>query len=73
MWFLFLFLVVHLKIKDDDTSRSSFIVQDSFSYPGFGFVLSVVLSKSVRNCVGILMRIVLNLIIAFGRMAIFTV
>jgi hypothetical protein len=31
------------------------------------------LSSSVKNCVGILMRITLNLKIAFGKMAIFTI
>jgi hypothetical protein len=43
---------------------------------GFMFVhmkLRITLSMSVENCVGILMGIVLNLWIAFSRMAIFTI
>jgi hypothetical protein len=34
--------------------------------------LRVALSMFVKNCIGILMGIALNLLIAFGRMAIFT-
>jgi hypothetical protein len=49
--------------SDGDTFSSSFIVQNCFSYPmGFFFVVVVIffmivriaLSKSVRNCFGIL-------------------
>jgi hypothetical protein len=47
-----------------DTPRTSFLVQECFGYPGLFFymkLLSVVLSRSVKNCVGILMEIALNL------------
>ena len=33
----------------------------------------IVLSRSVKNCIGILMGIALNLYIAFGRIAIFII
>ena len=49
---------VELKIRDGDISGSSFIVQDCFSDPGllfFHMKLSIVLSRFVMNCVGILM------------------
>jgi hypothetical protein len=67
--------VVQLEIRDGDISRSSFIVQDYFSYSPF-FVLffpyekieicsfnllKIVLSMLVKNCVRILMKISLNL------------
>jgi hypothetical protein len=35
--------------------------------------LKIVLSRSVKNCVGILMGIAFNLYIAFGKMANFTI
>jgi hypothetical protein len=35
--------------------------------------LRIALSMSVKNCVGILMGIMLNLYIVFGRMAIVTI
>ena len=38
----------------------------------FHIKLIIVLSRSVKNFVGILMGIVLNLLIAFGRISIFT-
>ena len=38
----------------------------------FHMKLTIVLSRSVKNCVGILMGIVLNLQITFGRIVIFT-
>ena len=57
--------VARLEVRESNTSRSSFIVQGCFSYPGiFGFFhmkLRIILSKSVKNCVVILMGIVLNL------------
>ena len=49
-----------------DSSRYSFIVQNCFGYPGFLFShmkLKIVLSKSVRNYIGIVMEIVLSLYI----------
>ena len=52
----------------------SFLAQDCFIYTGFLFIhmkLSIVLMRFVKNCVGILTGIVLNLQIAFGQMAIF--
>lgn len=53
--------VVRLEIRDDDTSRNYFII---YSYPAF-FVfdrkLTIAVSRSVSNCVGILMGNVLNL------------
>ena len=39
----------------------------------FHMKMSIVLSRSVKNCVGILMEIALNLSIAFGRIAIFII
>lgn len=58
--------VVQLEIGNCETSSSSFILQDSFSYLGF-FVFfrytveNFSLSKSAKNCVGILMGVALNL------------
>ena len=49
-----------LEIRGSDTSGSSFIVQDCFSYPGFfvfPYVVEYIISRSVKNCVGILMGI----------------
>ena len=46
-----------LDVRDGDSSGSSFIVQDCLGYPGFFFPhmkLSIILSRSVRNCVRIL-------------------
>ena len=61
---------------DGDTSSSSLIAQNCFSDPGgflcFHMKLKIVLSISVKNCIGILMGIALNLCIAFGRMPVFT-
>ena len=55
--------IIELDVRDSDASGSSFIVQDSFDNPGFFFhlKLSIVLSRSVKKCVGILMEIALNL------------
>ena len=47
--------VAELETRENDTSRISFIVQNSFSYLGFLFFhkkLNIVLSSSVKNCVG---------------------
>jgi hypothetical protein len=64
--------VLQLKVRNDDTSRSSFILQDCFSYAGF-FVfvffsvfyfhmkLRIVLPRYIKNCIGILMGIALTL------------
>ena len=58
--------------KDADT-LVSLIVQDCFNYTIFSlYELSIILSKSVKNFVGILMGIALTLYVAFGKMAIFT-
>lgn len=56
--------VVELEIKDGDTSGSFFIIQDCFSYPFCFFPYEdpiPILSRSVKNCVGILMGIALHL------------
>jgi hypothetical protein len=74
-----LLIVVQLEVRDSDSSKSSCIVIDHFSSPGYvclfdGFVfmfcflflffsqmkLRIVLSRSVKNCVGIFMGIALN-------------
>lgn len=80
MWFLLLFLLVHLEIRDGDPSGSSLIVQDCFSNPGFFVCLfyymkfSIVLSMSVnlylywnfdRHCI--------ESVYCFCRVPIFTV
>jgi hypothetical protein len=39
MWFLLLLLLVQFEIRDSDTSRSSFIVQDCFSSHRFWFYM----------------------------------
>ena len=68
--------VIKLDVRDSDAFRSSFIVQDCFGSPGF-FVFPYEVNycsfKVCEECVGILMGIALNLQIAFGRTAIFTV
>jgi hypothetical protein len=63
--FYYYFSVVQLKIRDSDTSSSSFIVQDCFIYHEFlvflvvaGFFsphlkLKIVFSGSIKNCVGV--------------------
>ena len=56
--------IVELEVRECDASRCSFIFQGCFGYPGllfFHMKLSIVLSRSVKNCVGILMGITLNL------------
>jgi hypothetical protein len=56
--------VVQLEIRDGDTSRSSFIVQDCFSYPRFfGFLYEVenCYFNVCKKCVDILMGIALQL------------
>ena len=58
------FLVVQLEVRDSDSARSSFIVENSFCYPRFLLFqmnLQIALSNSVKYCVGILMGIALNL------------
>ena len=60
--------VVALEIRDGDTSGSTpFIVENCFSYSGVLFAclfihveLTIVLSRSVHTCIGILMGLVLN-------------
>jgi hypothetical protein len=55
--------------------RSSLFFRNVFTILGFLFFhmkLRTVLSISVKNYVGILMGIALNLYIAFGKMVIFT-
>jgi hypothetical protein len=48
--------VILLGIRDDDTSRVSFILHECFSYPGILFLhmkLSIAISMSVNNCIGL--------------------
>lgn len=57
--------VVQLEVTPrNDTSRSSFIVQNCFSYLEFFFhtKLTIALLRSVKNYVGISMGIALNLV-----------
>ena len=62
--------VVQFEMKDGDTSRSSFLTQDCFSYPDFcASIWSWNFSfKVLKNCIGVLIGMALNLWIAFGRM-----
>jgi hypothetical protein len=63
--FITIALYLQVKIRDNDTSSSSFIIQNCFSYAGFlcsHMKLRLVLSRSVKNCVRILMEISLNLV-----------
>jgi len=56
--------VILLEVRDSDSPSSSFIVEDSFYYPGFFVIqmnLQIALSIAVKNCIGILMGIALNL------------
>ena len=56
--------VIELKVRDGDASGSSFIVQGFLANLGLLLLhikLSSVLSRSVKNCAGIFMRIALNL------------
>ena len=55
--------IIEFDVRDSDAAGSSFIIQHCFCYPVFFFhmKLSIVLSRSVKNCVGILMGIALNL------------
>jgi hypothetical protein len=64
LFYCYSFLVL-LEIGDGGIFSSSFIIQDCFSYPIL-FVclhmnLKTVFSRSVKNCVEILMAIMLNL------------
>ena len=69
--------VVQLEIRDGGYSRISLIVHVFvLIYAEFLFFcmkLRIVLSRCVKNCVGILMRRTLNLYIVLGKMALFTV
>jgi hypothetical protein len=56
--------VVKLEVRDADSSRGSFIVKNYFSvldFLPFQMKLRIVLSMSLKNCIGILMGIALNL------------
>ena len=56
--------VVEFEVRDGDASRSSFIVQDCFGYPGFLLLhmkSSTDLLMSLKNFAGILLGIALNL------------
>ena len=63
--------IIELDVRDGDASGSSFVVQDCFGYPVLFFYMKliIVFSESVKNCVGILVGIALNLQIAFCRIA----
>ena len=55
--------VVQLEVRDGDSPRSSFIVENSVCYPGFLLFqmnLEIALFNSMKNRVGILMEIALN-------------
>jgi hypothetical protein len=56
--------VVQLDFPGGDSFRISFIVENDFHYPGFLLFqmnLQIALSNSMKNWVGILMGIALNL------------
>ena len=56
--------VVDFEVRNCDASRSSFIAQDCFGYPGFFLFcmkLSTVLLRSLKNFAGTLIGIALNL------------
>jgi hypothetical protein len=58
------FSVIQLEIRDGESLRNSFIVNNCFYYPGvlfFCMKLRIGLSMSLKNCVGVLMETVLNL------------
>ena len=64
-----------LEVRCTDSNRSTFLVDNSLSYPGFLLFqmnLRIALSNSVKNWVVILTGIALNLYIAFGSMVILT-
>jgi len=55
--------VAQIEVRDGDSSQNSFIVQDSFDYPGFFVFPNEVENCSFRfykNFVGILMGIAWN-------------
>ena len=56
--------VVQLNVRHGDSTRGSFIVENSFCYPSFLLFqmnLKIALSNLLKNRVGILMGIALNL------------
>jgi hypothetical protein len=64
MEFLLLLLCSMLEIRNGEKPKSSPVVHDCFSYPGFLFFhmkLRIALSRSVKKCVGFVMGIALNL------------
>jgi hypothetical protein len=68
--------LLYTEIRDGETSRRFFIAHNYFSHLIFICLffhrkLKIVLSRYVKNCVGILMGIELNLYIAFGEMVVF--
>ena len=61
--------------RDGNFPRSSLIVENCFTFLDsciFHKELRINLPMSVKNCVGILVGIALNLCITFGKMTIFT-
>ena len=64
MVFYHYFSVVQLEVRNGDYPGGSFIEENGFCYPGFLLFqmnLRIALSFSVKNTVGSLMRIILNL------------
>jgi hypothetical protein len=72
--FIYLFIlsycsVIPVEVRDSDSPRSSFIIENSFPYPVFLFCfvllfqmnLQIALSKSMKNYFEIFMGIALNL------------
>jgi hypothetical protein len=68
--------VVQLEVWHGDSTTGSLLLRIVFAIIGFLLFqmnLQIALYKSVKNCVGILMGIALNLEIAFGKIAISTI
>ena len=61
--FLYSSSIIELVVRNGDAPGSSFIMKDSFGYPVLFLYmkLSIILSRSIKNCVGILMGIALSL------------
>jgi hypothetical protein len=67
--------VIQLEIRNGDSTKVSFIAENSFCYSSplvFQMNLQIGLSNSMKNWFGILMGIELNLKIAFSKITIFT-
>ena len=53
--------VIQLEVRDGDSPKSSFIVENRFCYPRFFVIPDEFANSSMKNSVGILMGIALNL------------